>query len=104
MSARNGGEIVRLPLREQAGVRADAPYWVLHRAEPQAALLDAVKEFPDIELRLGWAFEDVVTHARGVTVTGRRGVMPEQEGALALIGADGVWSAVRQRLFPQTEP
>jgi salicylate hydroxylase len=104
MSARSGGEIARLPLGEDSGLRAGAPYWVLHRADLQAALLDAVNDNPDIELRLGWAFEDVVTHARGVTVTRRRGVLPEQESALALIGADGVWSAVRQRLFRQTQP
>jgi salicylate hydroxylase len=104
MSARSGGEIARLPLGEDAGLRAGAPYWVLHRADLQAALLDKVSEHPDIELRLGWAFDDFVTHVRGVTVTRRRGVTPEQESALALIGADGVWSAVRQRLFPQAQP
>jgi len=104
MSARSGKEIARLPLGEDAGLRAGAPYWVLRRADLQAALLDAVDEHPDIELRLGSAFEDVVTQGRGVTITRRRGAIPEQESALALIGADGVWSAVRQRLFPQIQP
>ena len=104
MSARSGGEIARLPLGEDAGSRAGAPYWVLHRADLQAALLEAVGEHPDIEVRLGWAFEDVVTHARGLTVSRRQGATLEQEQALALIGADGVRSAVRQRLFPQTQP
>ncbi|MEA2882612.1 MAG: hypothetical protein QOH32_1868 [Bradyrhizobium sp.] len=104
MSARSGGEIARLPLGEAAGLRAGAPYWVLHRADLQAALQAEVDDNPDIELRLGYRFEDVVSGEDGVTVVQRRGVACEQEGALALIGADGVWSTVRHRLFPQIEP
>ena len=38
MSARAGGEIARLPLGEAANFRAGAPYWVVHRADLQAAL------------------------------------------------------------------
>ena len=38
MSARSGGEIARLPLGEAATFRAGAPYWVVHRADLQAAL------------------------------------------------------------------
>ena len=38
MSARAGGEIARLPLGEAATFRAGAPYWVVHRADLQAAL------------------------------------------------------------------
>ena len=38
MSARAGGEIARLPLGEAASFRAGAPYWVMHRADLQAAL------------------------------------------------------------------
>ena len=36
MSARSGGEIVRLPLGEAASLRAGAPYWVVHRADLQS--------------------------------------------------------------------
>src|SRR4051794_10638385 len=42
MSARSGKEIARLALGEEAGLHAGAPYWVLHRADLQAALLEAV--------------------------------------------------------------
>src|SRR5437762_11380982 len=31
MSARNGGEIARLPLGDAANFRGGAPYWVVHR-------------------------------------------------------------------------
>ena len=104
MSARSGGEIARLPLGEEAGRRAGAPYWVLHRADLQAALQAQVNDNPAIELRLGCQFDDVVTDAGGVIVTQRSGATRHREPALALIGADGVWSAVRQRLFPHIQP
>jgi len=104
MSARSGGEVVRLPLGEAAGARAGAPYWVMHRADLQAALQAEVNEHPDIELRLGCQFEDAAPHAKGLTVVQRRGMMRQQEVALALVGADGIWSSVRGHLFPNVQP
>src|SRR5258708_21907188 len=104
MSARDGGEIARLPLGEAASFRAGATYWVVHRADLQAALQAQVNDSPDIELRLGCQFEDVVTHAKGLTVGQRSGMTRRQEPALALVGADGVWSAVRHQLFPEVPP
>ena len=104
MSARHGGEISRLPLGEAAGFRAGAPYWVVHRADLQAALAAAVNDNPDIELRLGCQFEDVAAHAKGLTVVQRSGMTRHQERATALIGADGIWSTVRQHLFPEVQP
>jgi salicylate hydroxylase len=104
MSARAGGEISRLPLGEAASFQAGAPYWVLHRADLQAALQGAVNDNPDIELRLGCQFEDLTTHAKGLTVVQRSGNMRRQDLAMALIGADGIWSSVRHHLFPETQP
>jgi salicylate hydroxylase len=104
MTARSGGEVVRMPLGEAAEVRAGAPYWVMHRADLQAALQAHVNDNPDIELRLGCQFEDVVGHAKGLTVVQRSGMTRRQEVALALVGADGIWSAVRHHLFPEVQP
>jgi salicylate hydroxylase len=104
MSARSGGEVARLPLGEAATFRAGAPYWVVHRADLQAALQAHVNENPDIELRLGCQFEDAVPHAKGLTIVQRSGMTRQQEPALALIGADGIWSTVRHHLFPQVQP
>src|SRR4030081_3766650 len=53
MSARGGGgDCTALPLGEAAAARAGAPYWVVHRADLQAALKAAIDAHPDIELRL----------------------------------------------------
>jgi salicylate hydroxylase len=99
MSAANGGEIARLPLDGK-----DAPYWVIHRADLQAALRDEIESRSDIELRLGCQFEDVSPHAKGLTVIQRSGPTRQQELAVALIGADGIWSAVRHHLLPEAQP
>jgi salicylate hydroxylase len=104
MSARGGGEICRLPLGEAATHRMGAPYWVVHRADLQGALAAEVAGNPDIELRLGCQFEDAAPHAKGLTVVQRSGNARHQELATALIGADGIWSAVRHHLFPEVQP
>jgi salicylate hydroxylase len=104
MSARAGGEIVRLPLGEAASLRAGAPYWVIHRADLQRALQAQVDDHPDIDLRLGCQFEDAAVHAKGLTVVQRKANGRQQDLALALIGADGIWSTVRQHLFPDVQP
>ena len=104
MNARNGGEIIRLPLGDVAMFQPDAPYWVMHRADLQAALAAHVNDNPDIELRLGCQFDDVGTHAKGLTVVQRSGMARQQELAVALVGADGIWSAVRHHLFPEVQP
>jgi len=104
MSARAGGEIARLPLGDAATFKSGAPYWVVHRADLQKALAAEVSDHPDIDLRLGCQFEDVAPHAKGLTVVHRRGTARQQELAVALIGADGIWSSVRHHLFPDVQP
>lgn len=104
MSARTGKEIGRVPLGEAATLRYGAPYWIVRRADLQTALVARVKDHPDIDLRLGSQFEDVAVYPKGVTVVQRKGATRHQESALALVGADGVWSTVRQQIFPAAQP
>jgi salicylate hydroxylase len=93
MTARSGGEVIRLPL---GSARDDAPYWLVHRADLQSALLGAVTAHPDVELRLGCPVDTFRAQPHGISVNG--------ETALALIGADGARSAVRRQVFPETQP
>lgn len=105
MSARSGREVARIPLGAAATRHYGAPYWILHRADLQATLAAHATAHPGIALRLGTAFEDVASSSYGVTVVqrGHDGAQ-HHEQALALIGADGVWSGVRDRLFPDLRP
>ena len=103
-SARTGKELTRIPLGAAAATRYGAPYWIIRRADLQSALLARVTNHHDIELRLGCQFEDVASYAKGVTVVQRKGSARQQEPALALIGADGVWSSVRHQMYPEVQP
>ncbi len=104
MTARAGKEIGRVPLGNTATARYGAPYWIIRRADLQKVLLAHVKERRDIDLRLGCVYEDVANYAKGATVVQRKGSVRQQEPALALIGADGVWSTVREQLYPEVKP
>ncbi|KQY14576.1 FAD-dependent monooxygenase [Rhizobium sp. Root482] len=62
-----------------------APYGVLHRADLQRVLLDAVKAEPLCRLHLGAPIET-------------SGDLPSADRPRLTIGADGVWSAMRNRV------
>jgi salicylate hydroxylase len=100
MSAGSAREIVRIPL---AGAEQTygAPFWMLHRADLQAALVGAAQDSMDITLKLGTRVEDFATHVKGVSVLGRQEKQVVDERGLALIGADGIWSNVAARLKRQ---
>jgi len=99
-----GRDIVQVPLGSYAQRRYGAPYWVVHRGDLQAALLDAVGANPDITLRLHARVEDFAVHANGVTVELRTASGLDDEHGIAFIGADGLWSAVRTRLGDRKLP
>ena len=98
INSATGGRLARMPLGGEAERRFSAPYWSIHRADLQAALVDAVMNSPDIVLRLGTRFEDYALHANGVSVACRHGTATADEQGIALIGADGLWSGLRARL------
>jgi salicylate hydroxylase len=99
-----GGTLARIPLGAEAEERYGAPYWSIHRADLQSALLEAVQGNPDISLRLGTRVEDFVVHQHGVSVAcSSRGRATDQQG-IALVGADGLWSALRPRLSHRARP
>jgi salicylate hydroxylase len=102
--AASGGELARVPLGEAAERRYGAPYWCLHRADLQAALLEAVRGNPDIVLRLGHRADDFVVHGHGVSVACRQADDNADEHGIALIGADGLWSGLRGRLGHRVQP
>jgi salicylate hydroxylase len=95
----NGREIGQVALGPFMRERFGAPYWVAHRADLQTILLDAVRSLPSIRLVMGRMVEDVGEAADQATINlvTAKGVR-ESASFDAVIGADGAWSKVRQRL------
>ena len=97
-NARSGRVLARAPLGPTIAQRYGAPYWIIHRGDLQSALLEAVAAEPDIALRLATRVDDFATHSNGITVAAHSQRETIEERALALIGADGLWSRLRGRL------
>jgi salicylate hydroxylase len=104
MGAANAREIVRIPLGREAELRFGAPYWVIHRADLQAGLIEALEGTSDFVLRLGSRVEEYAVHANGITVQARAGAASFDEHGIALIGADGLWSTLRGKLGDRAPP
>lgn len=86
VSGRSLREIAAVPSGDFARARWGAPYGALHRATLQAALLHAVKANPLCRLHFGAKF-DMATVDIAAAMAGRP---PD-----LIVGADGVWSKVR---------
>lgn len=94
--ARTLSELARVPLGRVAQSRWRAPYLVAHRADLQNALLAAVSRCPAIRLFTGATVRNVHRGDQGVTagIETADGII--QATGMLLVGADGVWSAVRR--------
>jgi len=85
--------------------RFGAPYLVVHRANLQTVLLDAVRARPNLRLLVGRsavAAETIADRAR-VTIESASAGEEHLEADVA-IGADGVWSRLRAALGDRREP
>ena len=102
--AKSAREIVRIPFGREAELRYGAPYWVIHRADLQAGLIETLETTSDFVLRLGSKVEDYARHAHGITVQARAGFTSIDEHGIALIGADGLWSSLRRKLGDRAAP
>ncbi len=92
-----GRKLASLPLGKIVEDRYGAPYLTLHRADLHAGLRAAAESLPQIMLRAGFELAAIDTHGADVLVRGTDG--SEANGA-ALVGADGLWSALRPRIAP----
>jgi salicylate hydroxylase len=90
-------KLIRLPL-EDAQRRWGAEYLVIHRADLQAALVEAVASQPDVELSLGTTVTGFATKGDTISVGLQRGLATAHDKADLLIGADGLRSQVREGL------
>jgi len=96
MDAVDAREIVTIDTGERYRKRFGNPYAVIHRADIHLSILEAVQHHPLIQFRTNTRVQALDQDGQGITVTDQRG---EQHHAEAVIGCDGVKSAVRQTLL-----
>lgn len=94
-------EITRIPVRGAFRERFGQPYALVHRADLHKALLEKCLGDPLIELHSGSTVESYSEHDGGVTVS-IAGAAPIT--AQAIIGADGLWSKIRERIVSDGPP
>jgi len=95
--ARDGATIAQMPLAE-AERRWGAPYLLVHRADLQRVLLDAIARTSGISLMTNAAVSGVEQGENRVRVAIGQGAATLRVEGDCLIGADGVHSSIRQRL------
>ncbi len=100
-SAITGGELGILPLGARALRLYGAPYATIHRADLHRILLEALQQHDDVRLGLGNWLASYRETPHGVALTTTEGL--EVEGD-ALVGADGLWSRVRELMLNDGAP
>jgi 2-polyprenyl-6-methoxyphenol hydroxylase-like FAD-dependent oxidoreductase len=97
----SGREIFRQELGASFLGRFGHPYRVAYRADVQRVLLDALDSHPSVKLHTGNGVRRFAENDGALLVTtDRDGTIP----AAALIGADGLWSEVRQAIVGDGKP
>jgi salicylate hydroxylase len=95
--ARDGATLALMPL-DDAEQRWGAPYLVVHRADLQRALLEAIARELSIALQTGAAVAGFASGENSVAIAIEQGGVRLEAAGDCLIGADGVRSFVRQTL------
>lgn len=98
---RTGERVVRVPLADVARATYGYPYGVIYRADLHEVFLSACQALPSIVLRTSSKIESFDQDASGVTVRLADG---EAVRGDALIGADGLWSRVREAVVGDGKP
>ncbi|MBF9194833.1 FAD-dependent oxidoreductase [Microvirga terrestris] len=102
---RSGKHIGEVALGAFMRERFEAPYWVVHRADLQTILLDAVRSEPSIRLVMGRTVESIASNSSQASLTWiSAGGARETLAADLIVGADGLWSKVRQQIGDRRPP
>jgi 2-polyprenyl-6-methoxyphenol hydroxylase-like FAD-dependent oxidoreductase len=97
---RTGEKVVRVDLRETKSVYG-YPYGLIYRADLHNVFLQACRQLPNIELHTSSKVQSFEQDAGSVTVRVASG---ESIRGDALIGADGLWSRVREAVVGDGKP
>ena len=99
--ALTGKLIVRIPLEEDFFQRFGGPYAVTHRADIHGTFLRACQNSNLVTLETSRRVDSFEDTGKGVTVTLENGQKAEGR---ALIGCDGMWSKIRERIVGDGKP
>ena len=101
MDSITGEEVTRIPLGDAFRKKFHHPYALIHRADLHKVLLEACRKSNRIRLDASQKVVKVDETSGGITVQTESG--KDYRGA-ALIGADGLWSSIRQMLVGDGKP
>jgi 2-polyprenyl-6-methoxyphenol hydroxylase-like FAD-dependent oxidoreductase len=98
---RTGEKVVRVPLGDLARATYGFPYGVIYRADLHQVFLDACRAQSNVTLRTSAKVESFAQSADAVSVTLASG---EVVAGRALLGADGMWSRIREAVVGDGKP
>jgi 2-polyprenyl-6-methoxyphenol hydroxylase-like FAD-dependent oxidoreductase len=98
---RSAERVVRVPLAEAVRAAYGFPYGVIYRADLHRILLDACKVRANVTLRTSAKVDSYTQSADGVRISLAGG---ETLAGAALIGADGLWSRIRESVVGDGKP
>ena len=101
LDALSAKDIVRIPTGERFLDRFKDPYVVIHRVDLHGVLLDAARAMPNVEILPSTEFASYENRADRVLINTADG---RQFEAAAVIGADGLGSAVRRQMVGEETP
>lgn len=101
VDARRLRVLAEVRLGDFAQDRWGAPYLVAHRADLQSVLLAKAGQDRDITIVTGAAVRDFAVHRSGITASIDRGGEVDEVRGRLLVGADGVWSSLREKMGGQ---
>jgi salicylate hydroxylase len=98
---RTGEKVVRVPLGDTALAAYGYPYGVIYRADLHQVFLDACRASPNVTLRTSSKVESFEQDGAGVRVHLAGGEAIQGD---ALLGADGLWSRIREAVVGDGKP
>lgn len=98
----DGAQVLEMPASPE---RMPTPFRMMKRNDLHTVLLDAARAMPNIRLMVGRGVQEVSQDENGVTIgLGGQNGNGETLQALGLIGADGLWSRVRDLMGDASPP
>lgn len=101
MDALTGQQITRIPLQESFRQRFRNPYAVVHRSDLHNVFLEACRAHENVELRASSGVTRYEQDSASVYAFLESG---ERVRGSAMIGADGLWSTIREQVVGDGHP